>query len=75
MSTAPHHQLYELQKKAGLKKGKKTPESSRALDATVVMLEAKNDNSSNESLFPDEKPKADNRNNSAIDTRQSHADT
>ena len=44
------------------------------------MLEAKTENSSNESLFADEKPKANNRNNPALDrkgnsTRQSHADT
>ena len=39
-------QLYELQRKAGLIKGKKTPESSRALEARVAMLEAKTDNRS-----------------------------
>ena len=44
------------------------------------MLEAKTENSSNESLFPDEKLKANNRNNPALDrkrsrTRQSHTDT
>ena len=44
------------------------------------MLEVKTDNSSDESLFPDEKPKASNRNNAALDRklnviRQSHADT
>ena len=46
----------------------------------VAMLEAKTDNSSDDSLFPDKKPKATDRNNSALDkkvngTRQSHADT
>ena len=45
----------------------------------MVVLEVKTDNSSNESLFPDEKPKANNKNNPALDrkgsrTRQS-ADT
>ena len=80
MSEAQHQQLYELPKKAGLIKGKKTPESSRVLQTKVAMLEAKTDNSSNESLFADVKPKANNRNNPALDrkgngTRQSHADT
>ena len=51
-------QLYKLQKMAGIVKGKKT--SSRALEAGGAVLEAKTDNSSNESLFPDEKPKASN---------------
>ena len=46
----------------------------------MAMLEAKTDNSSNDSLFPEEKPKASNGNNLALDrtgngTRQSHADT
>ena len=80
MSVAQCQQLYELKKRAGLIKGKKTPESSRALEARVAMLEAKTDDSSNESLFADVKPKANNRNNPALDrkgnsTRQSHADT
>ena len=80
MSAVQHQQLCELRKKAGLIKGKKTPGSSRALEARVAMLEAKTDNSSNESLFPDKKPKARNRNNSALDrkgngTRQCHEDT
>ena len=71
--------MYELQKKAGLTKGKKTPKSGRALEARVAMLKAKPGNSSNESLFADGKPKANNRNNSALDrkgngTRQSCAD-
>ena len=44
------------------------------------MLEAKTDNSSNESLFAEEKPEANNKNNRALDrkqsgTRQSHANT
>ena len=56
------------------------PESSRALEARVAMLEEKTDNSSDEGLFADEKPKANNRNNPALDrkgndTRQSHANT
>ena len=64
MSMTQHRCLYELQ-------------SSRALEARVAILEAKIDNSSNESLFADEKPKADDRNNPAIDKmgiriRQSH---
>ena len=46
----------------------------------MAALEAKIDNSSNESLFANEKPKASNRNNSALDgkgngTRQSLADS
>ena len=67
-------------RKLGSQKGKKTPENSRALEARVSVLEAKTDNSSNGSLFADVKPKANNRNNPALDrkgnsTRQSHADT
>ena len=38
----------------GLLKGQKTPESSKAFEARVVMLEEKMDNSSHESLFADE---------------------
>ena len=58
----------------------KTPESIRALEVTVTMLKAKTGNRSNERLFPDEKPKANNRNNSVLDrkessTRQNHAET
>ena len=73
-------QLYELHKKANLVKGKKTSENGKTLAARVAMLEAKPDNNSNGSLFSDEKPKATNRNNSALDRkgnsmRQSHADT
>ena len=80
MSAAQHQQLYELQNKANLIKGKKTPESSRALEARVAMLEAKTGKSSNESLFTDAKPMANNRNNPALErkgngTRQSCADT
>ena len=46
----------------------------------MTLLEAKTDNSSNESLFVDEMPKATNRNNPALgrkgsSTRQSHTDT
>ena len=79
MSMTQHQQLYEHQKKARLIKGKKNPESGRALEARVAILEAKTDNSSDDSLFPDEKPIATSRNNSALDrkennTRQSHAD-
>ena len=53
MSTAQHQQLYELWKKARIIKGKKTPESSRALEARVAPLKANKENSSNESLFTD----------------------
>ena len=38
-------QFYDLQKKAGLMKGEKSPEGSRALEARVAVLEAKTDNS------------------------------
>ena len=80
MSMAQHQQLYKLWKKVGLVKGKKTLEISRALEARVARLEAKTENSSNESLFADEKPKSNNRNIPALDrkgsgTRHSHADT
>ena len=79
MSVAQRHQLYELWKRARLMKGKKTSESSRALEAKVAVLEAKSENSSNESSFADMKPTTSNRNNPALDkkghsTRQSHAD-
>ena len=43
MSAAQCQQLYELQKKAGLIKGKKTPESRRALEARVAAHEAKSE--------------------------------
>ena len=71
--------MYKLQK-ARLTKGKKIPDSGRALEDRVAMLEAKTDNSSNENLFPDEKPKASNRNISVLDrkgngTCQSRKDT
>ena len=77
---AQHQQLYKLWKKAGLITGKRTPEISRAFKARVATLEAKTDNSSNWSLFPDEKPKANNKNNPALDRkgngmRQSHSET
>ena len=58
MSAAQCQQLCELPKKAGLIKGRKTPESSTALEARVAGLEAKSENSSNESLFTDMKPTA-----------------
>ena len=51
MSTAQYQQLYELKKKAGLIKGKKTPESSRASEARVARIEVLTDSSSDESLF------------------------
>ena len=80
MSTAQHQQCYELQKNAGLTEGRTTPESRRVLQARAAMCKAKMDNSSNESLFADEKLKANIRNDPALDrkgsrTRQSHADT
>ena len=40
-SVAQHQQLCELQKRAGLTKGKKISESSRALEARVATLESK----------------------------------
>ena len=77
---AQHRQLYELWKKAGLIKGKKTQESSRAFKAKVAALKAKTDKSSNEILFLGEKPKANNGANPELGikgsgTRQSHKDT
>ena len=79
MSAAQCQPLYELQKRAGLRKGKKSLESSRALFARVAMLEAKSENSSNESSFANVTPTASNRSNPALDrkgsgTRQSRAD-
>ena len=71
MSMAQHQQLHKLRKRPNLIKDKKTAESSRASEARVAVLEAKTGNSSNESLFPDEKPKANNRNNLAIDRKES----
>ena len=61
-------------------KGKKIPENTKALEAMVVAQEAKTVSSGDESIFPDEKPKANNRINPALDkkgsiTRQSHADS
>ena len=47
MLTAQHQQLYELWKRAMHIKGKKIPESSRALVARVAGVEAKTENSSN----------------------------
>ena len=39
MLTPQHQQLYELQKKAGLIKGKKIPENNRDLEARVALLD------------------------------------
>ena len=61
-SMAQCQELYELWMKAGFIKGTKAQESSRTLEAKVAMLEAK-ENSSNESIFPDEKSKANDINN------------
>ena len=49
--TAQCKQLYELWKKSGLIKGKKTQESSKVLEARVAALEVKIDNSSDELIF------------------------
>ena len=49
MLTVQCQQLYELWKKARLIKGKKTQESSRALEARVAVLETKSENRSNKS--------------------------
>ena len=73
-------QLYEPWKNAGLIKGKKTLESSKSLGARVAALGTKTENSSKESLFANKKPKANNRNNPAVErmrngTRQSCKDT
>ena len=42
-----------------------------ALEARVVMDEVRTDNSSNESFVADEKLKANNRNNLALDRKRS----
>ena len=70
MPMAQCQQLYEPWKKARLIKGKKSPDSSKALEARVSGPEAKTDSST------DEKPKANNRKKPALDrkghrTRQS----
>ena len=71
MSMAQQQLLYELWHKVGLLKGTKTPESSKAfLDAIEATFEAKTENISNESLFPDKKPKINNRNNPALDKKR-----
>ena len=59
---------------------KRTPENKRALKAREAMLEAKTEKSSNDSLFPDEKLKANDSNNPALNkkgsrTRQSCTDS
>ena len=59
---AQWQQLYEFWCKAGLLKGKKTPESNKTLKARVTIVEAKTENDGDENLFADEKPKANNRN-------------
>ena len=69
MSIEQQQQLYELWHKAGLINSKKTPESSKALEARVAMLEAKRENISNKSFFADEKPKANNSNNAALERK------
>ena len=57
MLVAQCQQLNELWKKAGFIKGKKTQESSRALNAKVALLQAKADTSSNDCLFSGENQK------------------
>ena len=57
MTMAQCQQLYNLQEKARLIKGKNTPKSSRAVEASVAVLEVKTDISSNKSLCTEEKPK------------------
>ena len=57
-----------------------TPECSEATEPRVAMLVTKKENSSNESIFEGDKPKATNRNNPAIDRkgsciRQSNAES
>ena len=49
--------------------GKKTTKSSKALEARVAMLEAKTNNSRNDSLFLGESPKNNNRSNPALDIK------
>ena len=72
MLIAQHQQLYDLWKKAELIKGK-NPESSRALESRVAMREAKTDNSNKDSSIAEEKHKANNRNNQALDRKGSSA--
>ena len=75
MSKMQCQQLYELQKKAGLINSKKILESSTASEAKKTAQEAKTQNSSNKSLFADvEKPKANNRNNPALDRKGTKQD-
>ena len=81
ISALQRQQLYELQKRARLIRGKKTPEGKRGSEARVAMMEAKSENSSNESLFADVKLTASDRNNQAFDRKgnstrhsQSYAD-
>ena len=69
MAMAQCQQLYTLQKEARLRKGSKTPERNRALEAKVAMLQTKTENSSNESFFADEKLKDNKRNNAALDNK------
>ena len=74
MLMTQQQQLCELQKKAAIIKGKETPRSSQALEARIVALEVKTDNSSDESLFADEKSKSNNRNNPASDRNEAEPD-
>ena len=52
----------------------KTLESGKALEKRVAMLNAKTENSSNESLFIDEKLKVNDRNNPAHDRKGNGTD-
>ena len=54
MLTAQQQQSCELWCNAELLKGKRTSESNEALEARSAMLEAKTDNSSDESLLAEE---------------------
>ena len=52
--------MYDLWSKAKLLTEKKPTESNKSLEARRALLEAKTVNSSNDSLFADEKKKANN---------------
>ena len=69
MFIVQYQQLYVLQFEAEILKGKKTPDSNKVLEARVAVLGVKTDNSSDEHLFADKKPKANKRNNPALDRK------
>ena len=71
--------MYELWYKVRILEGKMTSEISNTMDGSMAAPKVKID-SSNKSLFADEKPKANNRNILALDrmginTRQSQLDS